>query len=61
MRFIYTVEVEVERIEGKFASRDEIGTEIEEALQSAEVTSFYCENGGQYETTSWEVSVGEER
>lgn len=56
MRFVYQVEVEVERIEGKFASRDEIGEQILDALATADPGSIEGENGGSYESTTWEVS-----
>jgi len=58
-----TVSVSVERTEGKFASRDEIGDQIQEALESevqqaieaADPGSYEGENGGQYETSEWSV------
>lgn len=56
MRFTYTVSVEVERTQGKFASRDEIGDQIQEALEQADPQQFDGENGGMYETTEWEVT-----
>ena len=37
MRFTFTVEVEVERSEGRFASRDEIGGQLSEAIESADL------------------------
>jgi hypothetical protein len=56
VKFSYRVEVEVERIEGKFASREDLGGQIQEALECADLGSLTGENDGQYETTSWEVS-----
>lgn len=55
MRFTFVVEVEVEREEGKFASRDEIREQIQEALESADPQSYDGENGGSYATTEWSV------
>lgn len=57
MRFVYTITVEVERTEGKFASRDEIGEAIEDAISSADIGSFEGENGGQYDVTDWTVEA----
>jgi hypothetical protein len=55
MRFEYKVTVEVERSEGKFASRDELGEQIREALESADPGQLDGENGGVYETNEWTV------
>jgi hypothetical protein len=56
MRFRFVVEVEVERDEGKFASRDDLGAQIGEALEGADIGSLEGENGGSYSTVAWEVS-----
>lgn len=56
MRFTYTVEVEVERDEGKFESRDSLGAEIQQALEDADPGSITGDNGGTYSTSTWEVS-----
>ena len=56
MRFVFQVEVEVERTEGKFASRDEISEQITDALEAADYGQWEGDNGGQYETTDWSVS-----
>jgi hypothetical protein len=56
VRFTYTVSVEVSRIEGKFASRDELGEQIAEAIESADPGSLSGDNGGEYEVVSWEVT-----
>lgn len=58
MRFTYTVTVEVQRTEGKFASRDEISEQIREALEAADPQQYDGENGGMYETVEWEVNDG---
>lgn len=55
MRFEYTVTVEVQRTEGKFASRDELDEQIREALASADPGQVDGENGGVYEVVEWEV------
>lgn len=68
MRFTYkvtaTVEVEVERTEGKFASRDELGEQLLQAveevaneLENADPGSLEGEYGGQYEVVEWSVDV----
>lgn len=56
MRFQYIVEVEVERTEGKFASREELAEQIQESLENAQLDSLEGENGGQYDVTDWSVS-----
>lgn len=59
MRFKLTVEIEVERIEGKFASRDEIEEQLIEALESADpgsVDGVGADGASTYETVAWEVT-----
>lgn len=56
MRFRYTVDIEVERVQGKFASRDELGEQLEQALLDADPGSVEGENGGEYEVTGYEVA-----
>lgn len=56
MKFKFEVEVEVERIEGKFASRDDIGEQIKEALESADPGDFVGENEGEYQVADWSVN-----
>lgn len=55
MRFQYTVTVEVERDEGLFASREDLGGQIREEIENAEPGSLEGENGGQYSVVSFEV------
>lgn len=55
MRFKYVVEVEIEREQGKFASRDEMSDQIKEALEGADYGSWEGENGGQYNTVDFSV------
>jgi hypothetical protein len=55
MRFTFTVDVEVERTEGKFASRDELAQQVSDALESADPGTLYGDNDGIYETTDWSV------
>jgi hypothetical protein len=57
MRFSFVVEVEIERLEGKFASRDEMESQLQEAIESANPDSLTGDNEGEYEVTTWEVSV----
>lgn len=56
MRFVFNVEVEVERSQGKFASKDEIKDQLEQAIADADPGSITGDAGGEYETTVWEVS-----
>jgi hypothetical protein len=57
MIFRFVVEVEVNRVQGKFAARDEIEAQLQEALDNADPGSCECENGGEYETSNWNVDV----
>jgi hypothetical protein len=58
MKFEFRVSVEVEREQGKFASRDEIEEQLVEALEQADPGSLTGEAGGEYATTMWEVNEG---
>ena len=55
MRFTYVIEVEVERDEGKFASRDELSEQIVSELESADPGSLYGDEGGEYSVSSFDV------
>lgn len=60
MHFTYTVNVEVQRAykaeEGKFASRDDLGEQLLEAIESANPDGLYGENGEIYSVEKWEVT-----
>ena len=56
MRYNFTADVEVERAEGKFATREEIGELIRVALEGADPGELQGENGGNYVVTSWEIA-----
>ncbi len=55
-RFTVVIEVEVERTEGKFASRDEIAEAIQEALANAgegdSLSGLGADGSSEYEITS---------
>lgn len=54
----FTVEVEVERIQGKFASKDDIESELNQALYDANPSSISglgADGTSEYEVTNWEV------
>jgi hypothetical protein len=56
--FRFMVTVEVERTEGKFASRDELYENIETALMDANPSEVYgigSDGTSNYEITMWEV------
>lgn len=58
MQFTFEVVVEVERLEGKFASRDEIEQAIMYALTDANPYQFDdlgADAASSYEISSWEV------
>jgi hypothetical protein len=54
--FVFIVTVEVEREEGRFASRDELQEQIVEALESADPQTVEGGNGGVYNVVTWEVT-----
>jgi hypothetical protein len=56
MDFTLTVNVSVERTEGKFATKAELTEAIIEAIEQADPGTLEGENGGQYEVTTWDVS-----
>jgi hypothetical protein len=56
MQFEFKVVVGAERDEGKFASKDELAEQIEEALSSADPGQLDGENGGVYSVQEWEVT-----
>lgn len=61
MRFTFTVTAEVEREQGKFASRDEIQAEVQEWLESAnqdEVSGIGADGDSIYNVIEWEVVAG---
>lgn len=63
MRFTFLVEVEVERVEGKFASRDEISEALLEALEGADpgsVDGVGADGSSSYATISWSASEEEQ-
>lgn len=55
MRFQFLVQFEVERTEGKFASRDELEAQLQEALEGADPGTLEGENGGMYDVTALDV------
>lgn len=61
MIFEYTVTVEVAHAEGKFASRSEIGSQIEEALADADPAQLDGDDGGSYSVELWEVAEVERK
>lgn len=56
MQFQFTITVEVQREEGKFASRDDLEGQLREAIESADPGSIEGENGGSYSVIQWDVS-----
>jgi hypothetical protein len=54
MKFTFTVTVEVERVEGKFASRDEIADYLREEIEGAipgEVDGVGADGDSRYDVT----------
>lgn len=56
MNLSFTVSVTVERETGKFASREELGNAISEALEEADPSSIDTDNDATYTTTEWIVT-----
>lgn len=57
-RFKFVVEVEVERESGKFASRDEMAEQIQDALEGADPGSLYgigADGDSDYSVVDWTV------
>lgn len=60
MKFSFTVEVEVSRIEGKFATRDEISEYLQEELDGmnpGEVDGVGADGESRYEITDWSINA----
>lgn len=55
MRFTFTVEVEAERVSGKFVSREDLASQIEEALSDADPAQLSVDDS-EYETTDWSIT-----
>lgn len=58
-RFSFTVDVDVDRTEGKFASRDEIEGELRQWLEDANqgsVDGIGADGASTYEVTDWSVT-----
>jgi hypothetical protein len=56
MKYTFHVTVEVNHTQGKFATREEIADQLMEALSSADPGTLTGDNGGEYETQTWEVT-----
>lgn len=59
MEFVYEVRVTVERTEGRFAGRDEIGEEIQGWITEADqgsVDGIGSDGTSSYEVVDWEVT-----
>ena len=59
MRFVFTVEIEVERVQGKFASRDEIGELLDKALTEANpdsIDQIGADSDSEYGIIDWNVA-----
>ena len=54
-RFKFVVEVELERSEGRFVSRDDMAQELLDAIESADPGSVDVDESS-YEVTDWSVN-----
>jgi|GEM_PF-4973209 len=59
MKFQIRVGVEVEHVEGKFASREEIFEQLRDEIQSADPGTVECDGGGCYDVVTFEVEEPE--
>lgn len=60
MTFTFTVTVELERLEGKFASRDELESALFDEIQDAapsEVSGVGADGESTYEVAGWTVET----
>lgn len=57
----FKVTIELEKSEGKFASKDELLDLMKEALEDADPGSISCENEGIYDTLTWDVEAIEQK
>lgn len=55
-QFTFLVHVQLDRTQGKFASREDMAAEIQQELETADPGSIYAGEDGEYEVTNWEVS-----
>lgn len=55
MRFVFVVEVEVERDSGPFASKDELADQLVEAIEGADPGSLDGDAGGSYSVSDFRV------
>lgn len=60
MHFTFIVEIDVEREQGKFATRDELREQLQQALDDANPGELTGESEGQYNVASWEVTEQEQ-
>ena len=63
MRFAYLVTVDAERIEGKFAGRDEVGEELSSAIEGADpgsIDGIGADGTSSYEVSDWTVEEVDE-
>lgn len=59
MEFVFEVRVTVERVEGKFAARDEIVEEISQILAESDPSSIDgigADGASSYEVQDWDVT-----
>ena len=58
MAYRFTIEVEVERVEGKFAPRDEIADALISACEDASLYGLGADGASEYEVVSVEEVPG---
>jgi hypothetical protein len=56
VKLVFKLEVEVERIRGKFSSREDLATAIVEEVDGQNPGSITLDNDAEYDITGWFVS-----
>lgn len=55
-RFVFEVVAELEHVTGKWESRESLGEQLFQELESADPSEVSGENEGTYEVVSWDVN-----
>lgn len=56
MQFTFTVTAEVSRVQGKFATREDLAQQIQDELEGANPGDLTGENDGEYTVDTWDVA-----
>jgi hypothetical protein len=56
MQFTFIVSVEVNRVEGKFATRNEIADQLIAAIEDGNPGSVFSDEMAEYSVDAWDIS-----